>query len=39
MSRRRLLFLRLSALIGSLGLPIAAPANAVEVTFEQLSKC
>jgi alcohol dehydrogenase (cytochrome c) len=36
MSRRRLLFLRLSALIGSLALPIATSANAVEITFERL---
>jgi alcohol dehydrogenase (cytochrome c) len=36
MSRRRLLFLRLSALIGSLALPIATPVSAVEVTFERL---
>jgi alcohol dehydrogenase (cytochrome c) len=37
MSRRRLLFLRLSALLASLALPIATPANAVEVTFERLA--
>jgi len=37
MSRRRLLFLRFSALLASLALPIATPANAVEVTFERLA--
>jgi alcohol dehydrogenase (cytochrome c) len=36
MSRRRLLFLRLSALVGSLAVPIATPVSAVEVTFERL---
>jgi hypothetical protein len=36
MSRRRMLSLRLSALVGSLALPIAAPANAAEVTFQRL---
>jgi alcohol dehydrogenase (cytochrome c) len=36
MSTRCLLFLRLSAPLGSLALPIAMPANAVEVTFERL---
>jgi alcohol dehydrogenase (cytochrome c) len=36
MSTRCLIFLRLSALLGSLALPIAMPANAVEVTFERL---
>jgi len=37
MSRRRLRFLQLSALAGSLALPIATPANAAEVTFERLA--
>ncbi len=36
MSRRRLFFLKLSAVLGGLALPIGAPANAVEVTFERL---
>jgi alcohol dehydrogenase (cytochrome c) len=36
MSRRRTLSLRLSALLGSLALPMVAPANAAEVTFERL---
>ena len=37
MSRRRLRFLQLSALTGSLALRIATPANATEVTFERLA--
>ena len=36
MSRRRLLFLTLPVLLTGVALPIAAPANAVEVTFERL---
>jgi glucose dehydrogenase len=37
MSRRCLLFLGLSALFGSLALPVATPVKAVEVTFERLA--
>jgi alcohol dehydrogenase (cytochrome c) len=36
MSRPRVLFSRISAVIGSLALPIATPANAAEVTFDRL---
>jgi glucose dehydrogenase len=36
MSRRRMLCLRLSALVGSLALPIAGPVSADEVIFERL---
>jgi alcohol dehydrogenase (cytochrome c) len=36
MSRRRVLFSRISALIGCLALPIATPVNAAEVTFDRL---
>jgi alcohol dehydrogenase (cytochrome c) len=36
MSRRRVLCLRLSLLVGSLALPFAGPARAGEVTFERL---
>jgi alcohol dehydrogenase (cytochrome c) len=36
MSRRRLVRLKLSALLASLVLPAAMPANAAEVTFERL---
>jgi alcohol dehydrogenase (cytochrome c) len=36
MSRRRLVRLKLSALLASLALPAAIPANAAEVTFERL---
>src|SRR5262245_15412705 len=37
MSRPRVLFSRISALIGCLALPIAAPAKAAEVTFDRLA--
>src|ERR1700722_10433559 len=36
-SRRRTRSLRLSALVGSLALPLAGPASASEVTFERLA--
>jgi alcohol dehydrogenase (cytochrome c) len=36
MSRPRVLFSRISALIGCLALPVAIPANAAEVTFDRL---